>query len=120
MKYCKYKAVKVKEDGITFDSKAEHRRYLELKLLEKAKKIEKLSVHFKLPFAHGDDVVFTYIADFYYIAKGVLTIEDVKGVETPVFRLKWKLIRKAYPQLDMFIIKNGIAKKTLQSSTKSK
>lgn len=120
MKYNKYKAVKVKEDGHVFDSKAEYRRYCELKLLQKAKKIQNLAVHFKLPFVYGEDIAFTYIADFYYTMEGLPVIEDVKGIQTPVFRLKWKLIRKFYPKLRMFIIKNGKAMETLQSSAKKK
>ena len=41
--------------------------------------------------------LFTYIADFSYYDKELrLHIEDVKGVITPLFRLKKKLIEDRY------------------------
>ena len=33
-----------------------------------------------------------YIADFTYIENGVLVVEDVKGVQTPDFRMKRRLM----------------------------
>ena len=41
----KYNAKRVKRDGYTFDSKAEAKRYWELKQLEKAQEIAFLEVH---------------------------------------------------------------------------
>jgi hypothetical protein len=41
--------------------------------------------------------MFTYIADFTYFEKdGQQVIEDVKGVRTPVYRLKKKIIEAEY------------------------
>jgi len=45
MRRRKYNAVKTKVDGYVFDSKAEARRYLELKELRQAGKIRSLSIH---------------------------------------------------------------------------
>lgn len=96
----KYKNVKVQEDGYTFDSKAEHRRYQELKLLQAAGEIELLAVH--LPYelwVHGTKVA-TYISDFNYYLPGTDTwmTEDVKSTATRTasYRLKKKLMKACH------------------------
>ena len=88
----KYHAVKVKADGITFDSKAEYARYLQLRLLEKAGKIRSLLVHFSVDLRVGDTKIGVYIADFFYQENGASVLEDVKGVRTAVYRLKKKIL----------------------------
>jgi hypothetical protein len=96
----KYNARKITIDGIEFDSKAEVRRYQELKLLERAGEIEDLKIHPKFRLLHGRDWngvhyrQVDYYADFKYIdcESGKYIIEDVKGVETAVFRLKLKML----------------------------
>ena len=95
----KYNAKKVKLDGFTFDSKAEARRYGELKLLQKAGKISKLDVHPKISIHVNDKFVCNYIADFNYYdqeRRGKNVYEDVKGVKTPVYNLKKKLVKAIY------------------------
>lgn len=98
----KYKAIKTTVDGITFDSKKEANRYFELKCLEKAGEITELKLQpkfdFKLSGFTKDKKIFTYKADFSYYNKGEKfpVIEDVKGFQTPVFRLKKKLIEALY------------------------
>ena len=48
----------------------------------------------------------TYIADFEYINEtGETIVEDVKGVETAVFRLKRNLFLRLYPHLRLVIVK---------------
>lgn len=46
-----------------------------------------------------------YIADFKYIENGKIIVEDVKGIQTDVFKLKHKLFEKKYPDLELKIIK---------------
>lgn len=96
----KYHNKKVTIDGIKFDSKAEGKRYQELKLLERAGEITCLQVHpmFRLLDGHDWNGVHyrpvSYYADFSYYEheSGKVVIEDVKGVETAVFRLKLKML----------------------------
>ena len=38
----------------------------------------------------------TYVADFQYRLDGDLVVEDVKGVRTPVYRLKKKMVEAVY------------------------
>lgn len=109
----KYNARKVKADGYTFDSRAEYARYCELKLLLAARVIADLSVHprYTLQEAFTDGTgrrqrAVTYEADFTYIdgETGGFVVEDVKGVQTPVFKLKWKLLMYRYRAWDFRIV----------------
>lgn len=92
----KYSAIKTEVDGIVFASKKEARRYQELKLLQKAKKIHMLELQPKFPIVINKVKVCTYIADFEYMENGYRIIEDVKGIKTPVYRLKKKLVEVVY------------------------
>lgn len=46
-----------------------------------------------------------YIADFQYIENGKTIVEDVKGMQTDVFKLKHKIFEKVYTNLELRIIK---------------
>jgi hypothetical protein len=98
----KYRAVKTVVDGVTFASKAEARRYQELRLLQRAKKITRLECQPEFPIAVNGVKVAKYVADFRYDTvpwdyEPVETIvEDVKGMPTPVYRLKKKLVEALY------------------------
>ena len=92
----KYRAIPVVIDGHRFPSKKEGKRYGELKLLEQAGKISDLKL--QPPFdlhVNGVKVCF-YKGDFSYVENGVRVIEDVKGVKTPMYRLKRKMMRAEY------------------------
>jgi hypothetical protein len=92
----KYHARATTVDGIRFASAAEARRYSELILLQSAGEITDLELqpHYKC-VVNGQNVA-TYIADFRYIEHGKVIVEDVKGVRTPVYRLKKKLVEALY------------------------
>ncbi len=92
----KYRAVKVTVDGITFDSKAEARRYGELKLLEKGGYIRQLELQPEFEFILDGVKIFKYRADFRYFEGQTRVVEDVKGVRTAAYRLKKKLIEAAF------------------------
>ena len=91
----KYRAKKVSLDGLTFASKAEAKRYSELRLLERAKEISglQLQIPFELMAYSEDDsmapTVGHYVSDFVYRdTNNKLVVEDVKGFRTPLY--KWK------------------------------
>ena len=92
----KYKAKKTVIDNITFDSKKEAGRYLDLKTLEMHKRIRDLNLQPCFPFKYDDKVMFKYYADFEYYENDEYIVEDVKGVKTPVYKLKKKLIDAQY------------------------
>ncbi len=104
---------KQQEDGYTFDSKAELRRYRELKQLQQAGQIAGLIVHgptYELQPAFRDREgthhrAITYTPDFTYVEHGIPVSEDVKGFATAEWRIKEKLCRFVYPDLDLRIIK---------------
>ena len=87
-------------DGIRFDSKKEAARYSELKLLEKAGDIQHLTLQPKFGFAVDGEILkyksgrpVIYKADFSYWQDGKEVVEDVKGVRTPAYRLKWAMMK---------------------------
>jgi hypothetical protein len=101
----KYRAVKETVDGYTFDSKAEARRYVELRLLEKAGEIHSLRLQpsFALDVIGGfvKDIrvnLGVYKADFDYfdIKADTRVIEDVKGFSTPMYRWKRRHVEAQY------------------------
>jgi len=116
----KYRAVKVELDGHRFDSQAEASQYRLLRLMEREGIIRDLELQprFLLKAAFTDSNgkrhrKVEYVADFQYVeSNGHTVIEDVKGVSTPVFRLKEKLFRAEYPELDLRVIQTGANKRT--------
>ena len=104
MFYSKYKAKKTVIDGITFDSKAEAKRYQELKLLERAGQIKHLSLQPRFTLQEGFVNVHTgkkermieYVADFMYLENNVIIVEDCKGFKTADYKIKRKLFIYQY------------------------
>ncbi len=100
----KYGNSKVQDAGRTFDSKAEHKRWQYLAMLERAGEIKdlRLQVPFELIPAQvtpdGKKVRPTvYVADLVYIDKnGELVVEDPKGMATPEWRIKRKLMLQVH------------------------
>ena len=100
----KYHNVKTAVDNITFDSKKEARRYVELKLLQKARKISNLELQKRFeicPKKYANKRARYYVADFVYVENGQKVIEDVKSPITrknPVYSLKKALVLVNYPE----------------------
>ena len=102
MGYKKYHNIKTKtSDGIEFDSKAEARRWIELKQLEKVGEIKDLQRQVKYVLIparkEGKKTIereCSYVADFVYIdvKTGNTVVEDTKGVKTREYIIKRKLM----------------------------
>ena len=92
----KYRAIKTIVDGIKFDSKKEAMRYVQLKLLVKSGVISGLKLQPRFDITINDCKCGFYKADFEYIENNKTVIEDVKGMKTPVYNLKKKLIKAIY------------------------
>jgi hypothetical protein len=94
----KYNAVKVVIDGITFDSGKEGKRYQELRLLLRAGIISNLELQPRYNLIVDGVNCGYYKADFRYIdkEKQATIVEDVKGMKTPVYNLKKKLVEAIY------------------------
>ncbi len=108
----KYGAIQTTIDGIRFDSRAEARRYSELKLLEMAGEISDLKCHpqFELQpkFKHNGETIraICYTADFSYMEDGRLIVEDVKSTatKTTAFQLRRRLLLYKYQALELRIV----------------
>lgn len=90
----KFNAKPVNDDGFHFASKAEHRYYSELQLLQKAGEV----IFFlrQVPFHLPGGV--KYVTDFQiFYADGTISFVDVKGFETSEFKMKRKLVESIYP-----------------------
>ena len=104
----KYHAKRTEVNGIIFDSKIEADRFLQLQLLEKSDTIDSLKLQPEFQISQGwinpqtGEKVRSrfYVGDFMYHDKILerVVVEDVKGMETPEFRLKWDLVKSQYPQ----------------------
>lgn len=88
--------------GIVFASKAELKRWLDLKNLERAGVIKGLQRQVSFTLAHNGVMLCKYVADFVYTENGKPIVEDVKGFAPPIFRLKAKLM-KAFHGVDIRI-----------------
>ncbi len=107
----KYGNKKTVVDGIKFDSKWESQRYLYLKSLEKAERIKNLTLQPKFLITVNGQKICAYIADFEYDKEHASgdwehIIEDAKGMETPEFKLKKKLM-KAVHNIDIYLSKKN-------------
>jgi hypothetical protein len=96
----KYRNKPTEADGIRFDSKKEAARWQALQLLERNGEVRNIrrQVPYKLEVA--GKLICRYKADFVYEALRGLqapewheVVEDVKGVRTPIYMLKKKLMR---------------------------
>jgi hypothetical protein len=105
----KYRAKKTTVFGITFDSKLEANRYMVLKSAEQEGIISDLKTQHPvielLPKFKTDDGKtwrpLKYIPDFSYTLRetGKRVIEDTKGIETPIFKLKLKMMAYLRPEI---------------------
>ena len=102
----KYNSRKTVIDGITFDSKKEAKRYVELKKKQDEGEITdlRLQVPFELVPSFTIEIDakkrrrrnIRYIADFVYYENGQKVVEDVKGRKTDIYKLKKKLFEYKY------------------------
>ena len=87
-----------------YDSRKEHRRASELKLMQRAGIISRLreQVPYELIPAQRDENgkllerACTYVADFVYELDGKTVVEDTKGFRTDAYRIKRKLMLKVH------------------------
>ncbi|MCH7294114.1 DUF1064 domain-containing protein [Acinetobacter higginsii] len=104
----KFNASKVVCDGMTFDSKKEFKRYIELKAMQQRWEITRLEHHTKFELAPKTKLegekrakpAVRYFADFtYYNGEGSYIVEDVKSAATrklPSYRTKKHLMKTVH------------------------
>ena len=101
-KYSKYHSIKsITSDGIEHLSQAEAKRWIQLKLLERAGEIKDLQRQVKYVLIpsqkEGKKTIereCAYIADFVYtdLRTGQVVVEDTKGFKTKDYTIKRKLM----------------------------
>lgn len=110
----KFGAKKTMLDGITFDSKAEAHRYSQLQLLARTGSIAGITRQVAFVLAPSVRLsgskrlkpALRYVADFVYsdVRTGKIVVEDVKGVITPLFRVKQHLMMSVHG-VDVRVVK---------------
>jgi hypothetical protein len=90
----KYRNTPTVLDGIRFDSKAEATRWAQLLLMQRGGLITDLRRQVTFPITWNGLKICSYIADFVYTDAETVDerIEDVKGVPTPEYRIKAKMM----------------------------
>ena len=103
MKRNKYNSLPTTIDNIKFHSKKESARYVQLKQSEIAGLIHDLQL--QVPFELIPKMVINgkaeraikYVTDFtYYDADGNYIVEDVKGMITDIFKIKYRLMKMVH------------------------
>lgn len=90
----KFNAKRTEVDGIKFSSKREAKHYEELKALQASGVV--LFFLRQVPF-HLDGGV-KYLADFVvFFTDGSCEVRDVKGMRTPLYIAKKKMVEAKYP-----------------------
>jgi hypothetical protein len=106
----KYHAIRTEYRGEIYDSKAEARYAAQLDLQRKA-----IDLRYRVIAVERQPLFLlqerpnkiTYRADFEVTyADDHVEIVDVKGVLTPVFKLKQKIFKKKYPFIELRLIKS--------------
>lgn len=104
----KFGAIRHDADGYKFASKKERDRYLQLRILERAGEIQNLEVHPEFPLVIDGEPVLSWsadgryrrplkaIMDFAYFQDGRRVVEDTKGMDTPLSRLKRAIVEHTY------------------------
>jgi hypothetical protein len=93
----KYGAKKTEVDGITFDSRLEARRYVQLKALERAGEIHNLTLQPRYEFVVNGVRVGRYTPDFQYMDnEGDIHTEDAKGVRGRDLTMRLNLMRACH------------------------
>lgn len=90
----KYRNIPVVIDGYRFPSKAEGKRYTELRDGQRAGIFSKLERQVRFTIMVNGMKICDYVADFRYYdnERKRVVVEDVKGVKTPEYKLKKKLV----------------------------
>jgi hypothetical protein len=108
----KYRAVKtVCAGGHNHDSKAEAARCDDLRALEDLGHIAELEHQPRFDVIVNGVKVCTYVADFAWWKGEARVVEDVKGIRTPTFNLKKKLVEATHPGVVITLFPPRVRKK---------
>lgn len=102
MRRNKFNAKPTSQDGHLFASKAEAKRYGELKLLERAGQIKAITIHPAYTMIVNGEKIGRYTGDFAYFEGNKYVVEDVKSwpTKTEAYGIRVKLFKALYPDID--------------------
>lgn len=102
----KFNAVKQTYNGYSYDSKREAQYAAELDWMIKAGEVEKWERQHKISLDVNDVHIANYYMDFkVYFNDGRVEMHEVKGAETPLWRMKFRLAKALYPDYNFKVIK---------------
>lgn len=102
----KYGAVKQTYDGYSYDSKMEANYAYQLDMRKKAGEIESWQRQHKISLDINGVHIANYFVDFVvYFKDGRKEFHEVKGVETDLWKMKWKITKALYPDFNLVLIK---------------
>lgn len=87
-------------DGMRFDSKREADRWMALKMLARAGVIRDLQRQVPFLLQVEGHPICKLVIDFYYIEDGHRVGEDAKGFQTPESKLKMRLAKACFPDIE--------------------
>lgn len=104
----KYGAIKTAVGDLVFPSKLEARGYQELLLLEKSGVIKDLELQKEFVIEVAEKQICIHYPDYFFTktCSGKQVIGEAKGVATPDYRLKLKLMKALYPQYEYMMYRN--------------
>jgi hypothetical protein len=102
----KYGSTKQTYNGYSYDSKLEAAYAQQLDWMIEAKEVEKWERQYKISIDVGDIHICNYFIDFkVFFTDGRVEFHEVKGYETEVWKMKWKLSKAIYPDNNFVLIK---------------
>lgn len=117
----KFGAIRTTIGGITYASKIEA-EVCQLRRLEvKAGHIDEYEEQKEFIITVAGKLICIYISDAFFrvVKTGKYVIEDIKGRETDVFRLKKKLVQALYPDFEFWITKRCKSGRGLRTTGQS-
>lgn len=116
----KFHNVPTSYDGVEYHSKLEARYAAELDLRVRAGEIAGWERQVRIPLVVNGIKICTYIIDFVEINNdGTKTYIEIKGAETSVWRLKWKLFNAVHGPVKAKVVYAGVHEKMAPKARKS-
>lgn len=102
----KYNAVRQTYNNYNYDSKREARHAFDLDCLIKEGEVTKWQRQYKIEIVINGKLICNYYIDFkVWYSDGRIEYHEVKGAETQLWRLKWKLSKVLHPDWIFKLIK---------------
>lgn len=102
----KFNAKSTQYNGRYYDSKLEASYAIELDWRIKAGEIKEVVPQYKISLDINGEHIANYYMDFKVIlTDGTIEMHEVKGAETPLWRMKWRIAKALHPEWTFILIK---------------